>query len=69
MPVRAEAANVCSYSRPPARLPALRNVAERTIGVFKNRFRYFEAVGVVSLDYAGECSVRFDCGAQLHKYE
>ena len=43
MPVRAKAANACSYSRPLARLLALRNVVERTIGVFKNRFRYFEA--------------------------
>ena len=40
--MRAKAANACSYSRPLARLLALGNVVERTIGVFKNRFRYFE---------------------------
>ena len=56
MPVRAKAANACSYSRPPARLPALRNVVERTIGVFKNRFRYFE-VGRRSLPLSTQVNV------------
>jgi hypothetical protein len=43
MPVYAKAANIYSYLRPLARLLALRNVVERTIGVFKNCFRYFKA--------------------------
>ena len=43
MPIYAKAANIYLYLRPLARLLALRNVVERTIGVFKNRFRYFKA--------------------------